>query len=381
MLSILARTSTVFILASVVGACATAQSTDRIDFEPVKLVSQPNATDGFEVYDADTLFERGIDLMRGGEHLSALGYFQRVVEEFPESRLVLPAWFNQAVCWIRLEEGQRALDAVDAYMEKLPASALEKYRIDGRFKRGAALMLLERYQEAADLFDVMIVEVELPADQVEALVDSGIAHFMLEDRVTAEYRFMKAKRIHKQASRSERLQVKYFIGQASFYLAEIARMEFSEFKLRYPTREELVNAELEGIMGEQLEKKCQLLLRAQYAFTRTIREGHVGWASASGYKVGTMYEELYDDLVTLPEPDDLTDSQKKIFRQLLKDRVLILLEKAVKIWGSTAEMATRTGQDNLWVDKTRASLQRVREYVLAANGERKAEKTPPTEES
>lgn len=376
------RSITTLFLAATLAACASTRGAEHIDFEPVKLVSQPNATDGFEVYDADTLFTRGIDLMRGGEHLSALSYFQRVVEEFPDSFLVLPAWFNRAVCWIRLEDGERALGAIDTYMERLPATAAEKYRIDGRFKRGAALMLLERYEEAAELFDVMIVEVELPADQVEALVDSGIAHFMLEDRVTAEYRFMKAKRIHKQASRHERLQVKYFMGQASFYLAEIARMEFSEFKLRYPTAEEMAgDPSLEGVLGKQLEQKCQLLLRAQYAFTRTIREGHVGWASASGYKVGTMYEEMYDDLTSLPEPKDLTEEQQKLFSDLLRDKVLILLEKAVKIWGATAEMATRTDQQNLWVDKTRASLQRVREYVLARNAERAATKVPATEES
>ncbi len=78
-----------------------------------------------------------------------------------------------------------------------------------------------------------------------------------------------------------------------------------------------------------------------------------------------MYEELYDDLVSLPEPKDLSEAQQSLFKDLLRDKVLILLEKAVNIWQTTAEMATRTGEDNLWVEKTRKSLERVRTFVLA----------------
>ncbi len=366
------RALAVLVLSACLAGCATTAK-ERVVFEPVKVVVEPTGPDGFDVYDAKMLFARGLDLMRGGEHRQAADYFRRVPAEFPESDLVIPSLFNQTVCHLELEEGQQALVAIDTYLAKLPANAAPKHELDGRFKRGAALMQLKRYTEAAEVFDVLIVETTLPADQVEALVDSGVAHFMLEDRVTAEYRFLKARRLHKQASKLERLQVKFFVAQAQFYLAEIARLEFSDFELRYPTAEELAQADApEAMLGQQLETKCQLLLRAQYAFTRAIREGHTGWASAAGYKVGSMYEELYDDLVSLPEPDDLSDAQKQMFKELMRDKILVLLEKAVKIWQSTAEMATRTGEQNLWVEKTRVSLERVRTYVLSQHDVRNA---------
>lgn len=352
-------------------ACATTQQ-ERVVFEPVKVVVEPTGVDAFEVYDAKALFERGLDLMRGGAHREALPYFQRIPEEFPESNYVIPSWFNQGECFLALGDGANALAAIDTYLDLLPEDASEKHVLDGRFKRGAALMKLGRYAEAAEVFDVLIVDVKAPVDQIEALVDSGVAHFMDGDRVTAEYRFLKARRVFQDATAAERVQVKFFVAQAQFYLAEIARLEFSELKLRYPTANEVANADVpEAVLGEQLETKCQLLLRAQYAFTRAIREGHPGWASAAGYKVGTMYEELYDELVALPEPDDLTEAQKALFRELMREKILILLEKAVSIWQSTAEMATRTGEENLWVEKTRESLERVRTFVLTQNDTRK----------
>lgn len=366
------RTLTALIVVLLSACATTGPGREEIAFEPVKLVNEPTGPDGFEIYDAQTLFDRGIDLMRGGEHQAAIAYFARIPDEFPGSSLVIPSWFNQAVCWIRLEDGERALTTIDKYLALLPEGIHEAFVFDGQFKRGAALMLLERHEEAAEVFDILIVETSKAPDKIEALVDSGVAHFMLEDRVTSEYRFLKALRFYKAASKHERIAMKYFIAQAQFYLAEIARMEFSDFELRYPTAAEVAeDPTMEGAMGKNLEQKCQLLLRAQYAFTRTVREGHPGWASAAGYKVGTMYEELYNDLVNLPEPDDLTDDQKKLFKEFLRDRVLILLEKAVKVWGATAEMAQRTGQQNLWVDKTQASLDRVREYVIAQNATKK----------
>lgn len=349
-----------------VSGCVAHSAPTHIEADPLRVIADNAAYDLFEVYDANALFVRGLELMEGGVHNEALSYFIRVQEEFPESTLLVPAWFNRALCHLALEQGEEALSAIDVYLDLLPDNVAEKHIIDGRFKRGAALMQLGRHQEAAEIFDLLIVEVSRIDDQVEALVDSGIAHFMLDDRTTAEYRFLKAKRLHDQASPFEKLPLRYFVAQAHFYLAEIARLEFSDFKLRYPSADALAHAEQpELMMGKQLEQKCQLLLRAQYAFTRTIREGHTGWASAAGYKIGSMYEELYDELTQLPEPEDLTDSQRTMFRELLKEKVLILLEKAVSVWQATAEMAVRTGEENLWIEKTKASLERVRQFVLS----------------
>ena len=37
----------------------------------------------------------------------------------------------------------------------------------------------------------------------------------------------------------------------------------------------------------------------------------------------------------------------------------------MKVWQATADMATRTGERNEWVARTRQSLERVKSYVLA----------------
>jgi tetratricopeptide (TPR) repeat protein len=363
--------------------CATTSQTQTVSVPELRVVSQPIGPDGLEVYDAETLFLRALDLLEGQAWSDAAGYFERLIREFPDDKRVVLAWYNLAVAYIHLERGDEAVAAVDRYMALVPESAARD-RLDGRFKRGEALAVAKRYQEVADHFDELLGEELKVEDRIEALVDAGVGHYMLgkddpegPHRYTAEYRFLEARRLYRQASERARLNVGYFVAQAAFYLAEIARLEFSELKLSFPTAEEIARAQqaakksggnaevtLEKLLGEQLEDKCQKLLRAQYAYLRTIREGHAGWASASGFNVGQMYEELHDEMVNLPAPADLSPEAAALYRKMVRKKVMILLTKAQKTWSTTAEMVTRTGAESEWAVKTRESLERIRQKLL-----------------
>lgn len=136
--------------------------------------------------------------------------------------------------------------------------------------------------------------------------------------------------------------------------------------------------QLQSLLGERLEEKCQRLIRAQQKFVRAIRDGHPGWASASGYKVGTMYEALYDDLTTMPAPAELTAPQKELFHSMIRERVRILLQKALRVWEMTASMAGRTGADNVWVERTQESMARVKGLLGDLDAQKAAEARPKT---
>jgi pentatricopeptide repeat protein len=354
--------------------CATGRPT--IEVPPIKVVAEPVGPDALEVYDAETLFLRGLDLLEGGLWHDASDYFERLIREFPDDVHVVLAHYNRGVAYIRLERGDEAVSAFDHYLRLLPETAAYKDRMDGRFKRGEALAVAKRYAEVVELFDEMLTE-DLPPDlRIEALVDAGVGHYMLGllpggdqvHRPTAEYRFMEARRIYRQEKEKRRMDVVLFhTAQAAFYLAEISRLEFSELKLSWPSDDDIrahkaktPEASLERLLGDQLEEKCQRLLRAQYQYLRAIREGHAGWASAAGYNVGAMYEELYEEMRGLPTPSDLTTEQAEMYEQLVRKKIVILLEKAEKTWASTAEMVVRTGAGSEWSQKTADRLARVR---------------------
>ena len=354
--------------------CTHSPSMERVNMETLRIVNRPDTLDGLDVYDAEALWKRGLDLVEGGRFAEALRYYERILKEFPESTYVRPARFQQAHCFVELQDGAAALKAIDAYLASLPKELPENFRWEGLFTRGQALGLLKRYQEAADLYDLLMVEELDVVKHIEASVNSGVCHFMLGDHVTAEYRFRRAHRAHREASDIERLQTKYFSSQASFYLAEIARHEFENYRLVFPNTETLTeDAELERTLGAELEEKCQRLLRAQAAYTKAVRDGHTGWASAAGHQVGDMYESLYQELITLPPPDNFTATQRSIYRKMLRERVLILLEKAISVWEATTKMATRTGEQNEWVDKSHERIQRIKALLLAESNKEPSE--------
>ena len=373
-------------------SCATVAGSSehgrRIELPELRVVAQPIGPDGLEVYDAETLFQRALDFLDGDAYADAAWYFERLIREFPEDRRVPLAHYNRAVAYIHLERGDEAVVAIDKYLAMLKETASTKDRLDGRFKRGQALAVAKRYDEVATHFDELLGEELTPEDRIEALVDAGVGHYMLgahdsegPHRYTAEYRFLEARRLYRKASETARLDVAYFIAQAAFYLAEIARLEFSEKKLAFPSAAAIADAQLqaqqraakgavppevtlEKLLGEQLEEKCQRLLRAQYAYLRTIREEHPGWASASGYNVGQMYLQLHDEMVQLPTPADLTAEQAALYQKVVRKRVMILLTKAQQTWSSTVDMVTRTGAESEWAVRTRDSLEQLRQKLL-----------------
>jgi hypothetical protein len=374
--------------AAAVGCATAAPSVQTVSGSEVHVVGQPIGPDGLDAYDAETLFGRAIDFLEGQQWADCAQYFERFLREFPDDKRVVLVHYNLAVAYIHLERGDEAVHEIDKYLAMLPETGADRDRLDGRFKRAQALAVAQRYEDLVELCDNGFLAEELSVeDRIEALVDAGVGHYMLglhdpdgPHRPTAESRFLEARRLYRTASEKARLDVGYFTAQAAFYLAELARLEFSEYKLKFPTAKEIAKAEddgakhdpkgekpsnvLEKLLGDQLEEKCQKLLRAQYAYLRTIREGHPGWASAAGYNVGQMYEELHDELIHLPAPPDLGPDATTLYQKMVRKKVLILLAKAEKTWTSNSDMVTRTGAESEWAEKTRASLQRIKQKLM-----------------
>jgi tetratricopeptide (TPR) repeat protein len=348
-----------FIFAS----CATLKNQQtEYKFKPITVVATPNLPDALEGYDEATLFERGVELLDAAANEEAILYFERLLGQYPESRFAKPSYYNLGVAFSNLHRCEEALEQFGFYIDMLDPNHEYQDSVDARFKQGVCLAELGKYKEVTELFDVMLVEPNLrAADRVEALVDSGIGHFMLGDHVTTEYRMRDAIRVHRSAEGLERLEADYHVAQAHFYIGEVYRAEFSRMKLALPPAGE---EQKEAVM-QALEQKCQRLLSAQYAYIRSIKVGNPGWATAAGYRIGTLYEELYDDMVTLPVPADLTEEQAAMYLNELKARVHVLIRKAMLVWQRSLDMAHRTGAENEWVHRTQTSLERL-QHLMAA---------------
>jgi hypothetical protein len=160
----------------------------------------------------------------------------------------------------------------------------------------------------------------------------------------------------------------YFPAQAEFFLGEIYRLYF-EASVLDPQR---------GVeaLASDLEHKAELLLSAQGHYLRCIRIGNGYWATASGAQIGQLYENLYDQMVRSPPPPELKSAAEvEVYRQELRNKIRVLITKAINIYEGTLEAAERIGAQNAFVARTRESLNKMKELLLAdAPGE---ERDPP----
>src|SRR5215207_2894519 len=108
-------------------------------------------------------------------------------------------------------------------------------------------------------------------------------------------------------------------------------------------------------MDRDLEEKAGLLLKAQRGYIDTIKYGNARWASAAGYQVGSLYEELYAAFIAAPMPPKLTVGARQVYVEELQKKIRILLEKSLRWHRENLLMVERLGVDTEWAEKTKLS--------------------------
>ena len=119
-------------------------------------------------------------------------------------------------------------------------------------------------------------------------------------------------------------------------------------------------------MAVDMDDKARQLLVAQRHYIETIKLGNPQWASASGYQIGSLYEEFYDAFIHAPIPADLigeaNGEKREVYYEELRKKIRILLEKSLRTHEQNLLMLERLGVQNEWRDKSKlafAKLQRM----------------------
>lgn len=332
----------------------------HIKMEPVLVRTEADPLTGLDGYDAQQLLEVGNQQYAKKNFGQSIKIYDLLVETFPKSELVPAAIYNKAMACEQLAEFEDAYTHYHRVVSEHPDAPSHK---DAQFRVAFNLAKLKRWQVVADTFWAIRQRDDLnPLEELEARVGQGVAMFMMDDYATAEKEFMSALRFHREESKLQYMPAEYWVGQTRFYLGEINARKFEKINLSPPASS---GGDWVTMMGNELEEKCELLLRAQNNFIRTIRVGHTGWATAAGYRIGSLYEKLYDALVDLPAPADLAEDAKSVYLEEVRDRISVLIMKAIKVYETSLQMARRVGEENEWVDKTTRQLERMKSLYLS----------------
>jgi tetratricopeptide (TPR) repeat protein len=324
-----------------------------VALEPLRVTAvQRDGRLELDAYDAAGLFRRAGAELAAGRCQAAVELYRRLDAEFPEADEAVPSLYNAGLCLDRLGRHEEAAAAFDRILERDPGHPDAK---DALFRQAESLERSESWTEAAATCDRLLARSDLrPVERVEALSRKGAALRRHGDPAGARRALEEASRV-------------YRLGRGIAPADPVVHYSRAEFEIGEIVHDEMRAVELppdEALLEERLEHKADLLLEAQRLYTRVIRIGDPHWAAAAAYRIGALYHHLRVDILAAEPPPGLSEEEREIYLEILRDRTRVLLHKAVRQWERTLGLAVRLGLDNEWIARTTDDLRRIREVLV-----------------
>jgi TolA-binding protein len=302
----------------------------------------------------EELFAAGSSAFAAGDAARAAACFERLVTAFPESSHRLRARFNAGLARERMEDWNQAR----MHFAEISDPLGKGDALDAAFHHAEALYHLDRYPEAAAVLARIAARGDLPAARrIEAQVQQGICQVDAGDLDQGEKTLRAALASAREAAERGEPADEYVIAQGQFFVGEIYRLHCEGVTFDPEARADE--------LSRTLEYKAELLLSAQGHYLRAIKIGNGYWATAAGERIGSLYEVLHRQMMDSPTPRELNAEEGEVYRQEVRRRIRILLTKAIGVYETTVATAERIGSSSPFVDRARASLERMKQLLLA----------------
>jgi len=337
---------------AVMGGCAhtaVKKTSPTLEMDPI--VFAAGKSGDVTVHDPAEPFEQAAIEYRANRYAEALLLFERVISEAPGTQHARSSLYNAALCLEQLDRRPEAVTKLRTLADDFPDST---EAIDALYRLGTNLALIKDWPASQAVHERILKRTDLTlSDRVEAYARLGEARFERGQLDEAERTLRQLRELYRQHEEEERLDTDYFLAMGVFYLAEITHAQYKLLPVRLPQKR------LEG----DLEAKARMLLLAQQRYLDAIRVKHAEWATAAGFRIGSLYREFYDDLVGAPVPEALKGEAREIYQAQVRKKVRNLLIKAVAFHEKNLLMAERTGEKNDWVKRSNAQLDELRQLL------------------
>jgi len=330
---------------------------EHIEMDPIK-ISAVKGPDGvhLETFDVAELFEHAGKALADKRYDDAIANYERLLREFAgNAKYQLPSLYNEGLAYQGKKDWAKAAETFKKMSALAPDSPDTK---DALFQLGATYAEMGNWPTSATIFAELLERKDMNADdKIEAWARRGFAQFQLKDLDTAERTFSSALYFFRSIEKEERLQTDFYLGLVKYHLGQIPHERFRAIPLRLPEKQ----------MAKDMDDKARLLLSAQRQYIETIKMGNPQWASASGYQVGSLYEEFYDSFVHAPIPPELigdaNQEKREVYYEELRKKIRILLEKSLRTHEQNLMMLERLGVQNEWRDKSKLAFAKLQKML------------------
>jgi tetratricopeptide (TPR) repeat protein len=305
---------------------------------PTTIVSASAATN------VEELFILGQTHLRQGRPALAAETFDRIVQHEPGGALGERALFQAGLAFDAAGDLDAAVLRFEQVTSRFPAGV---WSAEATLRALRVRLHLEQWQRAAELA-VALTEREPQSSALAPIVSfaaRALAALATGQQSDAD------RHVAKGLSIVDRLG----LDRAGTIPRDVAILYFASGEA-YRQRAEAVAlaGDVDGFV-ERLERRCELLLAAQGAYSNVMRAYDAHWSTVAGYRVGELYERLHRELMTLPMPRAGSEREQRLFEGAMRLRYSVLLGKAESMLEHTLAMAARTGESSEWVARTESA--------------------------
>lgn len=309
----------------------------------------------FEAYDAAELFSRATDLLNQQKCREAVALYDKVVQDFSTSRYASAAAYNAGLCLQALGDFGPSAERYARVRDSYPES---EDRRDASFQLAEVSVQLARWDSVVQLADELLALPDLtPAERLEAMARRGQGLLGQKRLEEAESYARGALAYFRAQPASDPIRDEFFAAACSYVVAESFRERAQA--MRFP-------ADAEG-QKQVLLRRAELVLQAQNEYLTTIGFKNLDnyhWAAASGYRIGSMYDELWRSVTQAPVPANLPTSAAGVYHAELAKLIKPLLRNAIRYWEATQLSIERAGIKTAWAEKIDADLARLRAQLM-----------------
>jgi hypothetical protein len=309
----------------------------------------------FESYDAAELFDQATDLLNHQRCPAAVELYDKVVAEFSTSRYASAAAYNAGLCLQATGDFAGAAQRYARVRDDYPGSS---DRRDASFQLAEVLVQLERWADVLQIADELLALGDLSgAERLEGMARRSQALLGLKQLDQAESYARGAIAFARARPESDPIRDEFFSAACAYVVAETYRER--QQAVPFP-------ADAEG-QKTALLRRAELVLRAQQEYLVVIGFQNLSnyhWAAAAGYRIGSMYEGLWQAMTQAPIPATVAASARPHYHAELAKLIRPLIRNAVRYWEATQLSIERSGIKTAWAARIEGDLQRVRALLL-----------------
>ncbi len=299
------------------------------------------------------LYDRARAQLRAGDAAGAAKAFERVFKLDPDGDLADDSLFEAGDAWEHAGDREAALKRYEETARRFPKSDLGRAALVRSIR---LLAFLEHWKRAGQASDLMMKRYHdlRPFESIVTYSGKALGLIADGDLDTATYYIEKGRTIIEDHRMDEAGRIPRDLAQLYYALGEVRRIKAGRIKFN----------PVPPHFAAVLEKRCQLLLDAQSAYSDAMRAYDAHWSAMAGYRVGQLYESLHTDLMAIPAPSAADSSPKeKLFEGAMRLRYSVLLRKALTMMDHTVQMAERTGEHSEWVLRAREAQVKIHQAM------------------